>query len=60
MKIRKKIIKVIALIFYYGFARHIPDLPLEKVAVPIRRFLTKRILDECGNNTSIMQGAYFG
>lgn len=44
---------------YYCFARHIPDLPFEKVAVPIRRVLAKQILDECGDNIKIMQGVYF-
>lgn len=56
----KKIIKIICLILYYGFARHIPDLPLRKIGMPLRAFLAKRIIDECGNNVWIMQGAYFG
>jgi len=55
-----KIIKVISLVLYYGFATHIPDIPFYKIAIPIRAFLAKRILDECGNNVVIMQGVYIG
>lgn len=55
-----KIVKIIALVLYYGLARHIPDIPLLKIALRIRAFLVKYILDECGNNVWIGQGACFG
>lgn len=59
-KILRKLLKFISLILYYGFATHLPDWPLYIIAVPIRGFLARRILDECGDDILIMQGAHFG
>jgi len=53
-------IKKISLALYYGFAIYIPDIPFLKVALPIRRFLVKRIFDKCGDGVVIMQGVRFG
>ncbi len=56
----KKIIKIISLILYYGFAVHLPPSSEFEIFKLIRAFLTKRILDECGDNVWIEKGAYFG
>jgi maltose O-acetyltransferase len=59
----KKIIKIISLIIYYGFAIHLPKsnrLHAFKLSRPIRFHLCKNIFDFCGENVNIEKGAYFG
>ncbi|VVB95966.1 2,3,4,5-tetrahydropyridine-2,6-dicarboxylate N-acetyltransferase [uncultured archaeon] len=56
----KKLTKIISLILYYGFAFHLPAVRLLPITKPIRAFLAKRILDECGDNVWIEKGAWIG
>jgi len=56
----KQLIKLISLSIYYCFAIHLPQANLLKMSKPLREFLTKRILDSCGDNIWIEKGAYFG
>lgn len=60
MSFVKKLLKYGSLVLYYGFARHIPDFPFRRVAVPIRSFLASKIIDKPGKGITIRQGAYFG
>jgi maltose O-acetyltransferase len=57
-----KIIKILRLIFYYCFARHLPatDNRLFKFIRPIRRCIAKGLFKDAGKNINIEKGAYFG
>ena len=57
-----RITKVLALIAYYGVAQFFPTQPVPgwRVGYLIRRFLVKRIFDQCGNGVLVKTGAYFG
>jgi len=59
-KIIKKIIKYIALVLWYTFAIHLPPVRFFRPSKPIRAFLAKLILDECGDNVWIENGVYIG
>ena len=54
--------KKIYLFIYYFFARHLPSssMPGGSLSNSIRRFLCKGIFLECGENSVIKRGAYFG
>ncbi len=55
--------KKIYLIFYYGFAKHLPKstMPiLGKLALRIRRFCCTKLFANCGVDLNVEQGAYFG
>jgi maltose O-acetyltransferase len=56
----RKIIKSISLILWYTIAVHLPAVRMMPMTKPIREFLAKRILDECGDNVWIEKGVYFG
>lgn len=59
----KQFRKVVSLILYYSFARHLPisyEPQSLKLSKPIRGFLCKWIFDECGMNVNIEKGAHFG
>lgn len=57
-----KIIKLAAMIGYYGFARHMPasDNKYTQWARPIRRFFCRRLFESMGEMVNIEQGARFG
>jgi len=59
---RKKIMKRLYLILYYGFARYLPTQPAPgwRFAYWLRRWLVKGVFDECGENVIVKRGAYFG
>lgn len=53
--------KYLCLIVYYSFAKYLPasDEPQSlKLSKPIRGFLARQILDECGTNINLEKGAY--
>jgi maltose O-acetyltransferase len=56
------IIKAIALVAYYLFARHLPASAHKfgRWAQPIRRFICRRIFKYAGKKINIEKGAYFG
>ena len=56
------ITRFIALFFYYGFARFFPTQPVPgwRFGYWLRRVLTKRIFDSCGDDVIVKHGAYFG
>jgi maltose O-acetyltransferase len=56
----KKLTKIITLILYYGIAFHLPEVRLLRITKPIRAFLAKRILEECGDNVWIEKHAWVG
>ena len=58
----RKASKIIALIFYYGFARWFPTQPMPgwRFGYWIRRLLIKFIFNECGNNVIVKHNAIFG
>lgn len=47
---------------YYFLARHLPGsyAPYSLGAGKLRRFLAKRLFDQCGKNVTIEHGAFFG
>lgn len=55
--------RILFLIFFYGFANWLPDsyMPLVgKISNYIRIFCVKRIFKECGNISTINRKIYFG
>lgn len=55
--------RIICLLFYYGFAQYLPDsyLPIVgKISNAIRIGLVKHIFKKCGKITTINRLAYFG
>ena len=55
--------RIICLLFYYGFAQYLPDsyLPIVgKISSAIRIGLVKHIFKKCGKITTINRLAYFG
>lgn len=58
--ILKRPMKILSLILWYSVAIHLPEVRFLRMTKPIREFLAKRILDECGDNTWIDKGVYFG
>lgn len=56
----KKCIKQMALALYYTLAIHLPEVRLLPITKPIRAFLAKRILDQCGKNVWIDKGVWLG
>jgi len=57
-----KIKKLICIMLYYFFARHLPcsDAPYAFGAKKIRRALCKNIFDECSDDFNVEHGAFFG
>jgi maltose O-acetyltransferase len=59
----RKVIRIIASIFYYGFARYLPVSysPISfGLTKPIRGALCRFIFKKCGRNVNIERGALFG
>jgi len=56
------LIKKVALLFYYSFAKHFPTQPMPgyKFGYFIRRHLLKVIAEECGESIIVKQDAYIG
>ncbi len=55
--------KKLYLLFYYGFAKHLPKstMPiLGKIALRSRRFCCTKLFATCGTDLNVEQGAYFG
>ncbi|MBN1972687.1 MAG: hypothetical protein JW787_03555 [Sedimentisphaerales bacterium] len=57
-----KITKILRLIIYYSFARHLPasDGRFFKFIRPVRRCITRKLFKRAGKNINIEKGAYFG
>ena len=58
----KKLIKIISLLLYYGFARHLPPSN-QKIgfwARPIRMVICKNIFKSAGCNINVEAGSLFG
>lgn len=55
-------IRKLALLAYYGLARHLPTQPVPgwKVGYALRRILVKRIFATCGHGVIVKSKAYFG
>jgi len=56
-----KILRVISIILYYGFAKYLPksSIPFCKIFKKIRYSLCKSIFKKCGKDVNIEHGAYF-
>lgn len=60
---RRKLLKYVSLILYYGFAIYLPKSSRPyafKITKPIRYHICKNILEYCGKNVNIERLAYFG
>lgn len=56
-----KICRFIALLIYYGLARHLPQyLPNGHECRKIRGFVCKYSFRKCGKNVNVKKGAFFG
>lgn len=58
----KKMIRLLCLAFYYGFARYLPTQPLPgwRLGYFLRRRLVRHLFETCGEGVIVKQGAYFG
>lgn len=58
----KKIIRLFALVLYYGFAQYLPTQPVPgwRLAYALRQVLVRHIFDHCGKGIIVKRGAYFG
>lgn len=54
--------KNLNLLMYYSFAKYLPTQPEPgwQIGYAIRRFLVKRIFEECGEHVIVKKNAYFG
>jgi len=57
-----RIIRILALLLYYGLARHLPasNSRYGLWAQPIRRWICRRIFKRAGRMINVEQGAHFG
>lgn len=60
MSIIKKIIRIIALVLYYGIGRYLPNLPGFPLGRAVRGTLCKHIFVKCGANVNVERMAFFG
>ena len=58
--ITREILRFIALIVYYGFARYLPNFPNFRIGQKVRGFLCRLIFRKCGKNINVERMAYFG
>lgn len=61
-KLLRSSTKKIFMIIYYGFARFFPTQPIPgyKLGYKLRKFLVKRLLENCGADVIVKTNAYFG
>ena len=62
LTISHTMIRTLALLVYYGFARHFPTQPMPgwRFGYALRRFLVRHLFESCGEDVIVKQDAYFG